>query len=84
MEALEKELKKCDPDAVKIIAVDGVFSMEGDIANLPEIVRLSKKYNGSIMVDEAHVRDIIQMWLCRLSNDEQSFQKEIWHTAKRI
>lgn len=54
MDALEKELKKCDPNAVKIIAVDGVFSMEGDIANLPEIVRLSKKYNGSIMVDEAH------------------------------
>jgi 8-amino-7-oxononanoate synthase len=54
MDALEKELKKCDPDAVKLIAVDGVFSMEGDIANLPEIVRLSKKYNASIMVDEAH------------------------------
>jgi len=34
--------------------VDGVFSMEGDITNLPEIVRLSKKYNASIMVDEAH------------------------------
>ena len=34
--------------------VDGVFSMEGDLANLPEIVRLKKKYNASIMVDEAH------------------------------
>jgi 8-amino-7-oxononanoate synthase len=54
MDALEKELKKCEPNAVKIIAVDGVFSMEGDIANLPEIVRLSKKYNASVMVDEAH------------------------------
>ena len=54
MQALEKELKKCNPDAVKLIVVDGVFSMEGDLANLPEIVRLKKKYNASIMVDEAH------------------------------
>ena len=54
MEGLEKELQKCDPDAIKFIVVDGVFSMEGDIANLPEIVRLKKKYNASIMVDEAH------------------------------
>ena len=54
MESLEKELQKCRPDAVKLIVVDGVFSMEGDIANLPEIVRLSKKYDANIMVDEAH------------------------------
>lgn len=54
MESLEKELQKCRPEAVKLIVVDGVFSMEGDIANLPEIVRLSKKYNANIMVDEAH------------------------------
>ena len=54
MAALEKELAKCNPDAVKLIVVDGVFSMEGDLAKLPEIVKLSDKYNGSIMVDEAH------------------------------
>jgi len=54
MASLEKELQKCRPEAVKLIVVDGVFSMEGDIANLPEIVRLSKKYNANIMVDEAH------------------------------
>lgn len=54
MESLEKELQKCRPEAIKLIVVDGVFSMEGDIANLPEIVRLSKKYNANIMVDEAH------------------------------
>lgn len=54
MEALEKELGKCKEDAVKLIVVDGVFSMEGDLAKLPEIVKLSDKYNGSIMVDEAH------------------------------
>ena len=54
MEDLEKELQKCEPDAVKLIVVDGVFSMEGDLANLPEIVRLKHKYNATIMVDEAH------------------------------
>ena len=54
MESLEKELQKCRPESVRLIVVDGVFSMEGDIANLPEIVRLAKKYNASIMVDEAH------------------------------
>ena len=54
MEDLEKQLKKCRPESVKLIVVDGVFSMEGDLANLPEIVRLKKKYNASIMVDEAH------------------------------
>ena len=54
MEELERELQKCNPDSVKLIVVDGVFSMEGDMANLPEIVRLKKKYNASIMVDEAH------------------------------
>ena len=54
MESLEKQLQKCEPDKVKLIVIDGVFSMEGDIANLPEIVRLKQKYNASIMVDEAH------------------------------
>lgn len=54
MEDLEKQLQKCEPNAVKLIVVDGVFSMEGDLANLPEIVRLKKKYNASIYVDEAH------------------------------
>ena len=54
MEDLEKILQKLPYEAVKLIVVDGVFSMEGDLANLPEIVRLKKKYKCSIMVDEAH------------------------------
>ena len=54
MEDLEKILQKLPYEAIKLIVVDGVFSMEGDLANLPEIVKLKHKYNCSIMVDEAH------------------------------
>jgi 8-amino-7-oxononanoate synthase len=54
MASLEKQLQRCDPDKVKLIVTDGVFSMEGDVANIPEIVRLAKQYNASVMVDEAH------------------------------
>ncbi|EFA91928.1 putative 8-amino-7-oxononanoate synthase [Hoylesella buccalis ATCC 35310] len=54
MADLERLLQKLPYDAVKLIVVDGVFSMEGDLANLPAIVELKRKYNCSIMVDEAH------------------------------
>lgn len=54
MESLEKTLQRCEYEKVKVIVIDGVFSMEGDVAKLPEIVALSKKYNASIFVDEAH------------------------------
>ena len=54
MEDLERVLQKLPYDAVKLIVVVGVFSMEGDLARLPEIVELKQKYNCSIMVDEAH------------------------------
>ena len=54
MADLEKQLQRCEPDALKLIVVDGVFSMEGDLCNLPEIIRLKKKYNATVMVDEAH------------------------------
>lgn len=54
MADLERVLQRCEPDKVKLIIVDGVFSMEGDLCKLPEIVELKKKYNASIMVDEAH------------------------------
>lgn len=54
MEDLEKQLQKCEPDRVKLIVVDGVFSMEGDLCNLPAIIALKKKYNATVMVDEAH------------------------------
>ena len=54
MADLERVLQKLPQDAIKLIVVDGVFSMEGDLANLPAIVELKHKYNCSIMVDEAH------------------------------
>ena len=52
MQSLEDQLR--NSDKVKLIVTDGVFSMEGDVANLPEIVRLAKQYNAAVMVDEAH------------------------------
>ncbi len=54
MASLENILQKCEPDRIKLIAVDGVFSMEGDIAKLPQMVELAEKYNANIMVDDAH------------------------------
>ncbi|MDR1811188.1 MAG: aminotransferase class I/II-fold pyridoxal phosphate-dependent enzyme, partial [Prevotella sp.] len=54
MDSLEKQLQKCEPDKVKLIVVDGVFSMEGDVINLPGVVELAKKYGANVMIDEAH------------------------------
>jgi 8-amino-7-oxononanoate synthase len=54
MDDLERLLQGLPHEAIKLIVVDGVFSMEGDLAKLPEIVKLKHKYNCSIMVDEAH------------------------------
>lgn len=52
--ALEARLQSLDPDAGKLIVVDGVFSMEGDIIQLPELVQIAEKYNAVVMVDDAH------------------------------
>lgn len=54
MNDLEKLLQKLGPDSAKLIITDGVFSMEGALANLPGIVRLARKYNARILVDDAH------------------------------
>ncbi len=54
MNHLERVLKSIPEEAGKIIIVDGLFSMEGDLAPLPEIIPLAKKYGARIMVDDAH------------------------------
>ncbi len=54
MESLERILVNSGKYTNKLIIVDAVYSMDGDVANLPEISRLAKKYNAKVMVDEAH------------------------------
>ena len=54
MDSLERVLKNLGPDTPKLIVTDGVFSMSGDIAKLPEIVDLAHKYNARVMVDDSH------------------------------
>lgn len=59
MADLENKLSKLPEEAIKLIAVDGVFSMEGDIVDLPGITQLADKYGASIMVDDAHGLGVI-------------------------
>lgn len=59
MADLEQKLQKLPPEAGKLIITDGVFSMSGDIAKLPEIVALAEKYGAATMVDDAHGLGVI-------------------------
>ncbi len=59
MEDLEKALAKAPKNSGKLIVVDAVFSMDGDIINLPEVIRLSRKYDAMLMVDEAHSTGVL-------------------------
>jgi 8-amino-7-oxononanoate synthase len=54
MAALESRLQQIDPATGKLIVVDGVFSMEGDVIQLPELCRLAAHYGAAVMVDDAH------------------------------
>ena len=54
MADLERVLQRCPVEAGKLVVTDGVFSMEGDVAKLPEIQALCDKYDATLMVDEAH------------------------------
>jgi len=59
MIALEARLQQLAPEAGKLVVVDGVFSMEGDIIQLPELCRLAKKYHAAVMVDDAHAMGVL-------------------------
>ncbi len=59
MNALEDILKASDGYRLKLIVTDGVFSMDGDIAKLPEIVELAEKYGAVVMVDDAHASGVL-------------------------
>ena len=59
MKSLESKLKHCTPESLKLIVVDGIFSMEGDIVKLPALVKLAEKYKATIMVDDAHSLGVI-------------------------
>jgi 8-amino-7-oxononanoate synthase len=59
MTALEQRLQKIEPEAGKLIVVDGVFSMEGDIIQLPELCRLARQYHAAVMVDDAHAIGVL-------------------------
>jgi len=59
LDSLEKVLQSCNADKVKLIVTEGIFSMDGDITNLPGIVTLAEKYGASIMIDDAHSLGVI-------------------------
>ncbi len=59
MHSLERLLKQCESGRIKLIVVDGIYSMEGDIADLPGIVKLAEKYEATVMVDDAHAIGVI-------------------------
>lgn len=59
MNDLERVLQSIQSEKIKLIVVDGIFSMEGDICNLPEITRLANQYEAMVMVDDAHAIGVI-------------------------
>jgi len=59
MDDLRKKLSRLPEDAAKLIVADGIFSMEGDLVNLPEIVRIADEFGANIMMDDAHSLGVI-------------------------
>jgi len=59
MDDLRKKLSRLPEDAAKLIVADGIFSMEGDIVKLPEIVQLAEEFGANIMMDDAHSLGVI-------------------------
>jgi 8-amino-7-oxononanoate synthase len=59
MATLESRLRNLNPDSGKLVVVDGVFSMEGDIIPLPELCRIAARYGAAVMVDDAHAIGVL-------------------------
>lgn len=59
MQSLEQQLRRAEGDGARMIVMDGIFSMEGDIADLPGIVALARKYDATVIVDDAHAIGVI-------------------------
>lgn len=59
LDTLAQQLRKTPPRAGKLIVTDGIFSMEGDVADLPHIVRLAERYDAEVMVDDAHAFGVL-------------------------
>ncbi|HUF13339.1 MAG TPA: 8-amino-7-oxononanoate synthase [Longimicrobiales bacterium] len=59
LDALERQLAAAPPDAGKLIATDGVFSMEGDIVDLPRLVDIADRYGAEVLVDDAHALGVL-------------------------
>lgn len=59
MNSLQARLEECPPDAGKLVAVDGVFSMRGDIADLPGITKLAEEHDAAVLVDDAHAIGVL-------------------------
>lgn len=59
MQSLEQQLRRVEGDGAKIIVMDGIFSMEGDIADLPGIMALARTYDATVIVDDAHAIGVI-------------------------
>ncbi len=59
LQDLERVLSKVDPKRGRLVVVDGIYSMDGDIAPLPEMIEVCKKYNARLMVDDAHSMGVL-------------------------
>jgi len=59
MSSLEQQLQRAEGDGAKMIILDGIFSMEGDVANLPIITKLAEKYDATLLVDDAHATGVL-------------------------
>ena len=58
MYALEEKLKSAMDKRIRLVVVDGMFSMDGDISYLPDVIRLAKKYKAYTFVDESHATGV--------------------------